>query len=128
MDGLTLSLPRGRTVALLGPNGAGKSTTIGVLLGLFPPDSGTVSLFGGDPERAVRQGRVGAMPQEGGIIARVTVRELLTFVSRTYREPLPLDRILALARLTALADRRVDRLSGGQAQRVRFAMAIAGDP
>ncbi|MFF4772859.1 ABC transporter ATP-binding protein [Microtetraspora fusca] len=127
-DGLTLSIPRGRTVALLGPNGAGKSTAIGMLLGLLPPDSGTASLFGGDPERAVRQGRVGAMPQEGGIIARVTVRELLTFVSGTYREPLPLNRILALAQLTALADRRVDRLSGGQAQRVRFAMAIAGDP
>ncbi|WP_067133630.1 ABC transporter ATP-binding protein [Microtetraspora malaysiensis] len=127
-DGLTLSIPRGQTVALLGPNGAGKSTAIGMLLGLLPPDSGTASLFGGAPERAVRQGRVGAMPQEGGIIARVTVRELLTFVSRTYREPLPLDRILALAQLTALADRRVDRLSGGQAQRVRFAMAIAGDP
>ncbi|WP_433411676.1 ABC transporter ATP-binding protein [Microtetraspora malaysiensis] len=127
-DGLTLSIPRGQTVALLGPNGAGKSTAISMLLGLLPPDSGTASLFGGAPERAVRQGRVGAMPQEGGIIARVTVRELLTFVSRTYREPLPLDRILALAQLTALADRRVDRLSGGQAQRVRFAMAIAGDP
>ncbi|MCC5580059.1 ABC transporter ATP-binding protein [Microtetraspora sp. AC03309] len=99
-----------------------------MLLGLFPPDSGTVSLFGRDPEQAVRHGRVGAMPQEGGIITRVTVRELLSFVSRTYREPLPLDRLLALAQLTELRDRRVDRLSGGQAQRVRFAMAIAGDP
>ncbi|WP_228646000.1 ABC transporter ATP-binding protein [Microtetraspora sp. AC03309] len=105
-----------------------KSTAIGMLLGLFPPDSGTVSLFGRDPEQAVRHGRVGAMPQEGGIITRVTVRELLSFVSRTYREPLPLDRLLALAQLTELRDRRVDRLSGGQAQRVRFAMAIAGDP
>ncbi|MEV0969901.1 ABC transporter ATP-binding protein [Microtetraspora glauca] len=128
VDGLTLTIPRGRTVALLGPNGAGKSTAIGMLLGLFPPDSGTVSLFGRDPEQAVRHGRVGAMPQEGGIITRVTVRELLSFVSRTYREPLPLDRLLALAQLTGLRDRRVDRLSGGQAQRVRFAMAIAGDP
>ncbi|GLX01860.1 ABC transporter ATP-binding protein [Microtetraspora sp. NBRC 16547] len=128
VDGLTLSIPRGQTVALLGPNGAGKSTAIGMLLGLIPPDSGTAALFGGDPEQAVRRGRVGAMPQEGGIIARVTVRELLTFVSQTYREPLPLDRLLALAQLTALRDRRVDKLSGGQAQRVRFAMAIAGDP
>jgi len=128
VDGLTLTVPRGQTVALLGPNGAGKSTTIAVLLGLLPPDSGEVTLFGGPPEHAVRLGRVGAMPQVGGLISRVTVRELLTFVAGAYPRPLPLDHVLALARITDLRDRRVDRLSGGQAQRVRFAMAVIGDP
>src|SRR5690606_2291854 len=54
VDGITLTVPRGQTVALLGPNGAGKSTTIAVLLGLLPPDSGEVTLFGGPPEHAVR--------------------------------------------------------------------------
>ncbi|GIH64717.1 ABC transporter ATP-binding protein [Microbispora siamensis] len=128
VDGLTLAIPRGQTVALLGPNGAGKSTTIALLLGLLPPDSGRAALFGLDPEQAVRQGLVGAMPQEGGLIPRVTVRELLAFVAGTYAAPLPLDRVLALARIGDLRDRRVDRLSGGQAQRVRFAMALCGDP
>ncbi|GAB3895204.1 hypothetical protein GCM10027612_47620 [Microbispora bryophytorum subsp. camponoti] len=89
VDGLTLAIPRGQTVALLGPNGAGKSTTIALLLGLLPPDSGQAALFGLDPEQAVRQGLAGAMPQEGGLIPRVTVRELLTFVSGTYAAPLP---------------------------------------
>ncbi|MCT9930361.1 ABC transporter ATP-binding protein [Planotetraspora sp. A-T 1434] len=128
VDGLTLAIPRGRTVALLGPNGAGKSTTIGMLLGLVPPDSGHVSLFGHDPERAVRLGEVGAMPQEGGLIPRVTVGELLSFVGGTYAAPLPLGQVLALAQIADLPDRRVDKLSGGQAQRVRFAMALIGDP
>ncbi|MBE3013051.1 ABC transporter ATP-binding protein [Microbispora sp. NEAU-D428] len=128
VDGLTLAIPRGQTVALLGPNGAGKSTTIALLLGLLPPDSGRAALFGLGPEQAVRQGLVGAMPQEGGLIPRVTVGELLTFVAGTYAAPLPLDRVLALARIGDLRDRRVDRLSGGQAQRVRFAMAMCGDP
>ncbi|GAB3131776.1 ABC transporter ATP-binding protein [Microbispora hainanensis] len=128
VDGLTLAIPRGQTVALLGPNGAGKSTTIALLLGLLPPDSGQAALFGLDPEQAVRQGLAGAMPQEGGLVPRVTVRELLTFVAGTYPAPLPLDRVLALARIDDLRDRRVDRLSGGQAQRVRFAMAVCGDP
>ncbi|MEU7690577.1 ABC transporter ATP-binding protein [Microbispora sp. SCL1-1] len=128
VDELTLAIPRGQTVALLGPNGAGKSTTIALLLGLLPPDSGRASLFGLDPEQAVRQGLAGAMPQEGGLVPRVTVRELLTFVSGTYPAPLPLDRVLTLARIDDLRDRRVDRLSGGQAQRVRFAMAVCGDP
>ncbi|MFC0864526.1 ABC transporter ATP-binding protein [Sphaerimonospora cavernae] len=128
VDGVTLAIPRGQTIALLGPNGAGKSTTIGLLLGLLPPDSGQASLFGHDPGQAVRRGRVGAMPQEGGLVERVTVRELLTFVAGTYPAPLPLDRVLELAQLTGLRDRRVDKLSGGQAQRVRFATAIVGNP
>ncbi|GAA4574360.1 ABC transporter ATP-binding protein [Planotetraspora kaengkrachanensis] len=128
VDGLTLAIPQGRTVALLGPNGAGKSTTIGMLLGLVPPDSGKVALFGLDPAQAVRQSLAGAMPQEGGLIPRVTVGELLTFVAGTYRAPLPLGQVLALAQMTGMDNRRVDRLSGGQAQRVRFAMALVGDP
>jgi ABC-2 type transport system ATP-binding protein len=128
VDGLTLAIPRGQTVALLGPNGAGKSTTIGMLLGLIPPDSGKAALFGLDPVQAVRQGLAGAMPQEGGLIPRVTVGELLTFLAGTYPAPLPLDQVLALAQMTGLQDRRVDKLSGGQAQRVRFAMALVGDP
>ncbi len=132
VDGLSLTVPRGQTVALLGPNGAGKSTTIGMLLGLIAPDSGRAEVFGGPPERAVRHGLLGAMPQEGGLISRVTVRELVRFVAGTYAgshtAPLPLDEVLATARVADIADRRVDRLSGGQGQRVRFAVALAGNP
>ncbi|MGW7368633.1 ABC transporter ATP-binding protein [Streptomyces sp. NPDC054841] len=126
--GIDLDIRRGETVALLGRNGAGKSTTISLLLGLNEPDSGAVRLFGDTPAAAVRSGRVGAMLQEGRQVPRVTVRELVGFVARTYPEPLPVDEALELAGLTGLADRRVDRLSGGQAQRVRFAVALAGSP
>ncbi|NML49411.1 ABC transporter ATP-binding protein [Streptomyces sp. R302] len=127
-DGLDLTVRRGETVALLGRNGAGKSTAIGLLLGLDTPDSGRVALFGDRPDRAVAAGRVGAMLQEGRPVPRVTVRELVGFVARTYPAPLPVADALAAAGLTSLADRRVDRLSGGQAQRVRFAVALAGNP
>jgi ABC-2 type transport system ATP-binding protein len=128
VDGLTLAIPRGQTVALLGPNGAGKSTSLSMLLGLLAPGTGAVRLFGADPERAVRAGRVGAMPQAGRLIPRVGVRELVNFVRGTYPSPPPLAGILETARITDLAGRRVDTLSGGQAQRVRFALALAGDP
>ena len=127
-DGLDLTVRRGETVALLGRNGAGKSTAINLLLGLDTPDSGRVALFGGEPDRAVAAGRVGAMLQEGRPVPRVTVRELVGFVASTYPVPMPVADALSLSGLTALADRRVDRLSGGQAQRVRFAVALAGHP
>ncbi|MFD9003520.1 ABC transporter ATP-binding protein [Streptomyces sp. NPDC059582] len=128
VDGLDLEIARGETVALLGRNGAGKSTTIALLLGLYEPDAGTVELFGGPPESAVRAGRVGAMLQEARAVPRVTVRELVSFVAGRYPAPLPVARALELAGVAELAGRRVDRLSGGQVQRVRFAVALAGNP
>lgn len=128
VDGVDLEIGRGETVALLGRNGAGKSTTISLLLGLNEPDEGTVALFGGSPEAAVRAGRVGAMLQETRPVPRVTVRKLVSFVAGRYPAPLPVADALELAGIADLAGRRVDRLSGGQVQRVRFAMALAGNP
>ena len=128
VDGVDLDIARGETVALLGRNGAGKSTTISLLLGLTEPEEGTVELFGAPPEVAVRAGRVGAMLQEGRAVPRVTVRELVAFVAGRYPAPLPVTDALELAGIGELAGRRVDRLSGGQTQRVRFAVALAGNP
>jgi ABC-2 type transport system ATP-binding protein len=128
LQGVDLTIPRGETVALLGRNGAGKSTSISLLLGLDTPDAGTVRLFGGAPERAVADGRVGAMLQDGRAIRRVAVRELVSFVAAAYPAPPPVAETLELAGLTGLENRRVDRLSGGQVQRVRFAVALAGGP
>ncbi|WP_327291347.1 ABC transporter ATP-binding protein [Streptomyces sp. NBC_01198] len=126
--GLDLDIARGETLALLGRNGAGKSTAIALLLGLDRPDSGEVRLFGGSPQEAVRAGRVGAMLQVGQPIPRATVKELVGFVASTYPRPMTTGEALALAGISELAGRRVDRLSGGQAQRLRFALAVAGSP
>ncbi|WP_328499431.1 ABC transporter ATP-binding protein [Streptomyces sp. NBC_00414] len=128
VDGVDLEIARGETVALLGRNGAGKSTALSLLLGLNEPDEGVVRLFGATPEQAVRAGRVGAMLQDVRPVPRVTVGELVGFVAGTYPEPMPVARALELAGVAELAGRRVDRLSGGQAQRVRFAVALVGNP
>jgi ABC-2 type transport system ATP-binding protein len=128
VDGVDLTIARGETVALLGRNGAGKSTTISLLLGLDEPDAGRVELFGGSPLEAVRAGRVGAMLQEARAVPRVTVRELVAFVASRYPAAMSVERALGLAGIADLAGRRVDRLSGGQTQRVRFAVALAGNP
>ena len=128
LDGVDITLYEGETVALLGPNGAGKSTAIGLVLGLLRPDSGEVRVLGGRPMAARQAGRVAAMLQSGALPAGASVREVLDFMRSLYPAPLPLPELLARAGLVALRDRAVDRLSGGEAQRVRFAMAIAGNP
>ena len=131
LDQLDLQVPQGEVLALLGPNGAGKSTTISVLLGLVRPQEGRVEVLGSDPRRAVSDGRVGAMLQSGsgiGLPPGVRVDQALGLVRRLYQRPLPLGEIVERADIGALLRRRTDRLSGGQAQRVRFAIAIAGDP
>ncbi|QES56472.1 sulfate ABC transporter ATP-binding protein [Streptomyces venezuelae] len=127
VDGLSLTLHPGETVALLGPNGAGKSSTLDLLLGLRPADSGTVSLFGTTPREALAAGRVGAMLQSGGLMEEVTVRELVTLGCALHPRPHPVEEVLHRAALTEIADRMVNKLSGGQEQRVRFALATAGE-
>ncbi|MEV8016210.1 ABC transporter ATP-binding protein [Streptomyces sp. NPDC086554] len=126
VDGLTLDLLPGETVALLGPNGAGKSSTLDLLLGLRQPDSGTVRVFGTSPRDAITAGRVGAMLQSGGLMGEVTVRELVRLACELHPRPHRVNDVLAQAGVTQLADRKVDKLSGGQEQRVRFALATAG--
>ena len=126
--GIQLSIAAGETVALLGPNGAGKSTTIDMLLGLLRPDSGVVSLLGGSPQQAVADGLVGAMLQTGALMRGVTPRELLAMMASLYPEPLEVEEALELVGVTEIADRRTQKLSGGQAQRVRFALALVSDP
>ena len=123
-----LVIAPGETVALLGPNGAGKTTTIDMLLGLTRLDSGSVTLFGMSPAQAVAAGVVGGMLQTGSLIEQLSVRELVTMVASLYPHPLGVEEVLQLTGVAELADRQSTRLSGGQAQRVRFAIALVADP
>jgi ABC-2 type transport system ATP-binding protein len=131
LDHLSFEVAGGETVALLGPNGAGKSTTISLFLGLLRPDAGTVQVLGTAPRQAVADGRVGAMLQTGsgsGLPPGVRVVAALRMVRQLYRQPAPFDLTVERAGIGALLGRPTHRLSGGEAQRVRFALAIAGDP
>ncbi len=126
--GIDLVIAPGETVALLGPNGAGKSTTIDMLLGLLSPDAGTVSLFGMAPRDAVNRGAVGGMLQVGSLIRDLSVRELVTMMAALYPDPLPVDEVLELTGAAGFAKQRTQKLSGGQTQRVRFAVALVSNP
>ena len=130
VDGIDLTIRAGEVVALLGPNGAGKSTTIDMLLGLLPPTTGTVALYGADPASAIRSGRVGALLQSGGLLPDLTVTELVDLTASLYgrNRRANVRAVLARAGAEEFATRRVGNLSGGQQQRVRFAMALVADP
>ena len=126
--GVDVAIASGETVALLGPNGAGKTTTIDMLLGLTTPDSGSVSLFGRPPSEAIKDGAIGAMLQTGSLIRDLSVRELITMMAGLYPAPLPVADVLGLVGLEPIADRRTQKLSGGETQRVRFAIALVSNP
>jgi ABC-2 type transport system ATP-binding protein len=123
-----LAIAPGETVAILGPNGAGKTTTIEMVLGLTRPDSGTVTLFGKSPAQAVAAGAVGGMLQTGALVEYLSVRELVTMVASVYPRPLAVEHAMRLAGVTEFAERRTNKLSGGQTQRVRFAIALVSNP
>ncbi|HEV7938840.1 MAG TPA: ABC transporter ATP-binding protein [Solirubrobacteraceae bacterium] len=126
--GIDISIEVGETVALLGPNGAGKSTTIDMILGLADPDGGTVSVLGGSPSAAIDAGWIGAMLQTGSLIRDLSVGELIAMVASLYPEPLDVAETLELTGLTEVSGQRTQKLSGGQAQRVRFAVALVSNP
>jgi len=128
VDGIDVAVAPGETVALLGPNGAGKTTTIDMLLGLLPPDGGAVSLFGKPPADAIAAGGVGAMLQMGSLLPYLSVRELLTMMAALYPSPMDVDEVIEIVGLGDIVGRMTHRLSGGQTQRVRFAIALVSNP
>jgi ABC-2 type transport system ATP-binding protein len=128
VSGIDVQIAAGETVALLGPNGAGKSTTIDMLLGLLDPDAGSVSVFGRSPSQAIADGAIGAMLQTGMLIRDLSARELVSMMAALYPAPLQVDEVLELTGVGEFADQRTQKLSGGQTQRVRSAVALVSDP
>ncbi|MFG1678059.1 ABC transporter ATP-binding protein [Micromonospora sp. NPDC049282] len=128
VDELSLRITPGEVVAFLGPNGAGKTTTVDMLLGLARPDAGTVRLFGGSPADAVRHGRVAAVMQTGGLLKDLTVAETVRMTAHFYGHTRPVTEVLERAGIAEIADRPVGKCSGGQQQRLRFALALLPDP
>jgi ABC-2 type transport system ATP-binding protein len=128
VNDLSLQLESGEIVAFLGPNGAGKTTTIDMLLGLARPDSGTVRVYGRSPADAIARGDVSAVMQNGGLLKDFTVKETVEFTASLHANPRPVAEVLDRAGITAIADRRVAKCSGGEQQRLRFAIALLSDP
>jgi ABC-2 type transport system ATP-binding protein len=126
--GIDLDITPGEIVAFLGPNGAGKTSTIDIILGLSQPNVGTVSVYGMHPRQAISRGLVSAVMQTGGLLKDFTVRETAEYTASLFTRPRPVDEALNRAGITGIADRRVGKCSGGEQQRLRFAMALLPDP
>src|SRR5436190_5934615 len=126
--GIDLTIRPGEVVAFLGPNGAGKTTTIDMILGLSQPTSGTLSVLGLRPRDAIARGLVSSVMQTGGLLKDLTVRETVEYTASLFADTQPVDDVLAHAGITGIADRKVAKCSGGEQQRLRFAMALLSDP
>lgn len=128
LDGFDLTARRGELLALLGPNGAGKSTAISILLGLQNADQGEARLFGHPPQDIEGRRRIGVMMQEVMLPGVMRCRELLEQVAGYYPMPYEVDMVIERLGLAELAQRRYDKLSGGQKRQVQFALALVGRP
>ena len=128
VKGIDLDIRPGEMVAFLGPNGAGKTTTIDMILGLSRPTTGSVEVFGMPPRQAIARGLVAAVMQTGGLLKDLTVRETVQYTASLFADTKPVDDVLASAGITGLAGRKVAKCSGGEQQRLRFAMALLSDP
>ncbi|GAA1388890.1 ABC transporter ATP-binding protein [Luteococcus peritonei] len=128
VDGLDLVVRSGEIVAFLGPNGAGKTTTLDMVLGLTEPSAGSVRVLGTGARQAVLDGKVSAVLQSGGLLDDLTVEETVRLVASMYRRHLGVDEVIARAGLEPLRGRRVLKCSGGEQQRLRFALALLPSP
>ena len=128
VDDISLTIEPGEIVALLGPNGAGKTSTIDMVLGLSRPTSGDLRVFGMSPHGAMVHGLVSAVMQSGGLLKDYSVRETVQVTASLFPSTRPVDEVLERAGITHLADRMVGKCSGGEQQRLRFAVALLPDP
>lgn len=128
VNDLSLQIEPGEIVAFLGPNGAGKTTTIDMILGLARPDAGSVRVYGTAPADAIARGEVSAVMQNGGLLKDFTVAETVAYTASLYAHARPVAEVLDRAGIAEIADRRVAKCSGGEQQRLRFAMALLSDP
>lgn len=128
VKGVDLDISPGEIVAFLGPNGAGKTSTIDMILGLSRPTAGEVEVYGMTPHLAVRKGLVSAVMQNGGLLKDLTVTETLQYTARLFVVARPVEEVLERAGITGIAQRLVGKCSGGEQQRLRFAMALLPDP
>lgn len=125
---VNLTIRVGEVCALLGRNGAGKTTFVRTLVGLTTPDAGTIKVFQENPARLSVRRKVGVQLQIAQMPDTLRVREYIKLYSSYYAAPMPVDEVVKASGLRGLEGRLFRHLSGGEQQRLRFGIAICGNP
>jgi ABC-2 type transport system ATP-binding protein len=130
VSGLSLAAPSGAVTAVLGPNGAGKTTTIETCEGYRKRASGVVRVLGIDPAEGSRAlcERVGVMLQSGGVPGSATAAQVLAYTAGLYAHPLAVGPLSRRLGIDAFERTPFRRLSGGEQQKVKLALALVGRP
>jgi ABC-2 type transport system ATP-binding protein len=129
---VSFSVDQGEIFGLLGPNGAGKTTTIRMMLDIFKPDAGTVSILGG-PMSEAKKDRIGYMPEERGLYQEITLERCLLYLASLKDVPgdeaqRRLDDLLERLDLTAHKGKKVKELSKGMQQKAQIINTILHQP
>lgn len=130
---VSLTVSNGETLGLLGPNGSGKSTLLALLAGLENPSSGAVQVLGAAPRSAEAQGRIGYAGDRCAYPAELSPRTLLRAIAALHglggsKGRLRVEELLERFGLTALASRKLERLSAGEKRRFELAQAFLPNP
>jgi len=127
---LSLVVPSGSVYGFIGPNGSGKTTTIRMIMRIFYPDSGDIRVFGETHSQAATD-RIGYLPEERGLYKKMKVQDVLTFYAKLkgFNQPgAEIDAWLARLGLSDWANKRVETLSKGMAQKIQFVAAVVSRP
>ncbi|MGL9748068.1 ABC transporter ATP-binding protein [Enterococcus sp. DIV0170] len=127
---LSFTIGKGEVFGLLGPNGAGKTTTIETLLGIKRPDRGSAKILGFDPRKQRREvfERVGVQLQSSSYQNNIRVGELCRELSSLYKQPRSYRELLSLFKLERFESQFVEKLSGGERQKLSIVLALIPNP
>ncbi|MFT4938110.1 MAG: ABC-2 type transport system ATP-binding protein [Paraglaciecola sp.] len=128
LNNISFDIKRGEVLALLGANGAGKTTLINVMLGRLAIHAGVVKLFASEPGAIAVKRNTGAMLQVANFPETLKIKEHIKLFQSYYPSPMDYQQVLAYSGLEGMQNRYSRKLSGGEKQRLLFALSICGNP